>query len=348
MKFNYNQIKNYGQPYTIAEIGANHNGDMALAKKMIDIAKNCGVDCVKFQSWSKDSIFSKQVYQDNYFLRDDYRNRTDYTLESIVEKYSIGKAEHRELKKYCDQKKIDFASTGFSNEEVDFLADDLEVPFLKIASMDLDNIPFLEYVARKNKPIILSTGLNNLTAINDAVECIERTGNNKLVLLHCVSIYPPVDDEVNLNNIDMIRDNFGYPTGYSDHTFGTVAPILSIAKGACVIEKHFTLDKNMEGWDHKISADPNELKEIVSGVHQAQRMLGNYRRVVSENKERREAFKRSIVAAKEIPEGKVIDFSDLSYKRPGTGISPKNYSFVIGKKAKRTIKADELIQKEDF
>lgn len=348
MKFNYSQIENYGQPYTIAEIGANHNGDMELAKKMIDIAKDCGADCVKFQSWSKDSIFSKQVYQDNYFLRDDYRNRTDYTLESIIEKYSIGKAEHRELKKYCDQKKIDFASTGFSNEEVDFLADDLEVPFLKIASMDLDNIPFLEYVARKNKPIILSTGLNNLTAINDAVECIERTGNNKLVLLHCVSIYPPVDDEVNLNNIDMIRDNFGYPTGYSDHTFGAVAPILSIAKGACVVEKHFTLDKNMEGWDHKISADPKELKEIISGVQQAQRMLGSYRRIVNENKERREAFKRSIVATREISEGEVIELSDLSYKRPGTGISPKDYSFVVGKKAKRTIKVDELIQKEDF
>lgn len=348
MKFNYKKILNYEKPYVIAEIGANHNGDIILAKKMIDSAKECGADCVKFQSWSKDSIFAKKVYEDNFFLQDDYRNRQDYTLEKIVEKYSIGKEEHKILKNYCDKMGIDFASTGFSRSEVNFLIDELNVPFIKIASMDLDNIPFLEYVAKKQKPIILSTGLNNLTAINDAVECIENNGNKEIVLLHCVSIYPPQDEEVNLNNIDMIRDNFSYPTGYSDHTFGSVAPILSIAKGACVIEKHFTLDKTMEGWDHKISADPDELRQIVKGAEQAVKMLGSYRRNVNENTERREAFKRSIVAGKDICKGDVIKVDDLNYKRPGNGIAPKYYSFIVGKKAKRDIKFDELIQMDDF
>lgn len=348
MIFNYSKIKNYSKPYIIAEIGANHNGDVVLAKKMIDIAKENGADCVKFQSWSKETIFSKKVYEDNYFLRDDYRNRDDYTLEEIVDKYSIDKKEHIELKEYCDNIGIDFASTGFSKEEVDFLVDELKVPFIKVASMDLNNLPFLQYIAQKNKPIMLSTGLSNLAEISEAVECIESNGNNEIILLHCVSIYPPLDEQVNLNNIDMLRDNFRYPIGYSDHTIGTIAPVLSIAKGSCVIEKHFTLDKNMEGWDHKVSADPVELKEIVKGANSAYKMLGSYNRVVNEDKERIEAFRRSIVVTRDIAKGEIIQLEDLDFKRPGTGLQPKYYKFIVGKEAKKDIKKDSLILMEDF
>lgn len=348
MIFNYSEIKDYNKPYIIAEIGANHNGDMELAKKMIEIAKESGADCVKFQSWSKESIFSRRVYEENYFLRDDYRNRKDYTLEEIVDNYSIGKKEHLDLKEHCDSINIDFASTGFSKEEVDFLVDDLDVPFIKVASMDLNNLPFLEYIGQKNKPIIISTGLSNMAEIHEAIECIESCGNKKIILLHCVSMYPPLDEYVNLNNIDMLRDNFGYPTGYSDHTIGTVAPILSIAKGSCVIEKHFTLDKNMVGWDHKVSADPRELLEIVQAANSAYKMLGSYKRVVNEDKERIEAFRRSIVSARDINKGEVLKFEDLDFKRPGTGIEPKYYKFIVGKVAKRDIKRDSLICMEDF
>lgn len=336
------------KPYVIAEIGANHNGDIILAKKMIDEAVRCGADCVKFQSWSKDSIFSRKTYEDNYFLRDDYRNRTDYTLEQIVDKYHIGVKEHRELKDYCDQKGIDFNSTPFSNREVDLLADELQVPFIKIASMDLNNIPFLKYIAGKRKPVVISTGLCGLSEINNAVDCLEREGCKEIVLLHCVSIYPPGDEEVNLNNIDMLRENFGYPVGYSDHTIGTTAPIMSLAKNVKVIEKHFTIDKDMEGWDHKISADAGELKAICDAAAVGYKMLGSFRRRVNESQERREAFQRSIVAARNIRSGEIISREDIDFKRPGTGISPQYYEFVVGKTAKRDLAYDEIIQLQDF
>lgn len=338
----------YGRPYVIAEIGANHNGDMDLAKKMIFEAKNCGADCVKFQSWTKDSIFSKQVYDDNYFLSDDYRNRTDFNLESIVDKYHIGIQEHKILKEYCDEIGIEFNSTPFSKQEVDLLVDELKVSFVKVASMDLTNIPFLKYIAKKKVAVIISTGLSGLSDVSDAVLCLKENGCPEIILLHCVSIYPPDDDQVNLNNIDMLRQTFGCKVGYSDHTLGVIAPIISIGKGVCVIEKHFTLDKNMVGWDHKISANPTELQVICEAAKLGHKMLGSFTKVVNENQERREAFKRSIVAARFIKKDQIITEEDLDYKRPGTGISPQYYNFIIGKRAKRDISYDELIMMEDF
>ena len=345
MKFS--EVKEYGRPYVIAEIGANHNGDMELAKKMISVAKECGADAAKFQSWTKDSIFSKKTYDDNYFLRDDYRNRTDYTLESIVDKYHIDFDQHRMLKEYCDQEGIDFVSTPFSKEEVDLLVD-LDVPFIKIASMDLNNTPFLKYVATKGKPVVISTGLCSLADVSDAVDTLRDNGCDDVILLHCVSIYPPLDEQVNLNNIDMLRTAFEIPVGYSDHTIGTIAPIMSITKGVCIIEKHFTLDKNMEGWDHKVSADPLELKAICEAAEHGYKMLGSSSKVVNEDRERRMAFQRSIVAARPIKAGEIITEDDLDYKRPGEGISPKYYEFIVGKTAKRDIEYDEMIQMSDF
>lgn len=346
--FNFNTIEEYKKPYIIAEIGANHNGDMTLAKKMIKEAKHCGADCVKFQSWSKNSIFSKKVYQDNFFLDDDYRNRTDYSLEEIVDEYSINKEQHIMLKAFCDEIGIDFASTPFSREEVDLLVDILDVPFIKVASMDLNNIPLLKYIAMKKKPVVISTGLCGLSDISDAVECLKANGCQDIILLHCVSIYPPDDAMVNLNNIDMFRNTFGCKVGYSDHTLGTVAPIMSMAKGVCIIEKHFTLNKNMVGWDHKISADPLELETICNAAKIGYKMLGSYQKIVNESTERRNAFKRSIVAARDIECGEIIGENDITYKRPGTGIEPKYYEFVVGRRAIRRIEKDQIISKEDF
>lgn len=346
MKFS--EVREYGQPYIIAEIGANHNGNMALAKKMIDSAIKCGADCVKFQSWTKESIFSRKVYEDNYFLQDDYRNRTDYTLEEIVDKYHINAEQHRELKAYCDEHDIEFASTPFSNEEADLLVDELDVPFVKIASMDLNNIPFLTYVAKKGKTVMLSTGLCPMSDVALAVETLKMNGCDEVILLHCVSIYPPEDSQVNLNNIDMLRNCFGVKVGYSDHTIGIVAPIMSIAKGVCIIEKHYTLDKTMEGWDHKISADSSELKVICDAAKTGYKMLGAYEKVVNEDKERRGAFQRSIVSARKIKAGTIITEDDLTYKRPGTGIPPKYYQYVIGRMAKRDIEYDQILTQEDF
>lgn len=346
--FEYSKIKEFRRPYIIAEIGSNHNGDMELAKKMINEAKRCGADCVKFQSWSKDTIFSEKVYKDNYFLKDDYRNRKDYTLKEIVDKYSLSFEEHRYLKKYCDEINIDFNSTPFSKKEVDLLVDELNVPFVKIASMDINNIPFLSYIAQKKKPVVISTGLSDLTDVNEAIKCLRKNGCKKIILLHCVSIYPPQDDEVNLNNMDMLRNTFGCKVGYSDHTVGTIAPILAMGKGACIIEKHFTMDKGMEGWDHKVSADPIELSAICNASKSAYKMLGSYQKVVNESKERQNAFKRSIVAAKDIKAGQVITENDIDFKRPGTGIEPKYFKMIIGRVARRDIKKDSLIRKADF
>lgn len=346
MKFS--EIREFGRPYVVAELGANHNGDMDLARKLIDSAKECGADCVKFQSWTTHSTSSKIVYENNYFLSDDYRNRTDTTLEEICDKYQLSSKQHHEMKDYCEKVGIDFASTPFSKSEVDLLVDELNVEFIKIASMDLNNYPFLKYVAGKGKPVVISDGLCGLDDVVQAVDCLRSNGCNDIILLHCVSIYPPEDDQINLNNIDMLRTVFGIPVGYSDHSIGTLAPIMAMAKGVCIIEKHFTLDKSMEGWDHKISADPSELKVICDAAKVGYKMLGSYSKVISENQERRNAFQRSIVTTREIKKGHVFTEDDLTCKRPGTGIPPKYVDFLIGREAKRDISEDEIVKMSDF
>ena len=181
-----------------------------------------------------------------------------------------------------------------------------------------------------------------------AIAALERGGCKEIAILHCVSLYPPKDENVNLNNMDMYKKVFDYPVGYSDHTLGTIAPIMSIAKGACIIEKHFTMDKNMEGWDHKVSANPEELKVICDAAREGYAMLGSYRKVVVEDENRREEFKRSIVAKYDMPAGHVLTLEDLAYKRPGTGISPKHYEMVIGRALKHDVKYDDIFQWEDL
>jgi N-acetylneuraminate synthase len=350
MKFGERVIANFGKPYVIAELGSNHNGDMELARRLIVQAKGAGCDCVKFQSWTKDSIFSKSVYENNYFLKDDYRNRSDFTLEQIVEEFSISEQELLAMRDFCREVGIDCASTPFSQRETDFLTDTLDAPFIKIASMDLSNYPFLDYIARKGRPVVLSTGLSTLTEIDKAVSVIEEANNRQIVLLHCVSVYPPRDEIVNLNNIDMLRDNYpDYPVGFSDHTIGTDIPLAAVAKGACVIEKHFTLDKNMFGWDHKVSATRDEMTAIVRGSERIHAALGSYRRVLSEEERQNIAsYRRSIVAARAIKAGSTIARADLDLKRPGTGIQPESLPLIIGKVARRDIAADTLITADDI
>lgn len=334
--FHYEEVRQGSRPYIIAEIGANHNGDMELAKKLIVVAKECGADCAKFQSWTKSSLFSHIVYKDNS------------ALENEIEAHQISRENHFMLKEFCDSIGIEFNSTPFSNEEMDLLTDELKVSFIKVASMDLNNLPFLQYAASKHKPIVMSTGLCGMDTVVQAVNCLERNGCQEIVLLHCVSLYPPQAEQVNLNNIDMLREYFGYPVGYSDHTIGITAPVMSIAKKACVIEKHFTLDKEMAGWDHKVSASPDELKMISQAAMDGHKMLGNYRRVVSEDQEKQNAFRRSIVTARAVKRGQVVTEADITYKRPGTGLAPSDSRFVIGKTIKRDMGADEIIRMEDF
>lgn len=343
------EVFNYCKPYIIAELGSNHNGDMAIAKKMIIEAKDAGADCVKFQSWSKDTIFAKKKYEDNYFIADDYRDRTDYTLEEIVDAYSISEEELLEMKKFADEVGIDCTSTPFSKKEADFLVDKLESPFIKVASMDLNNYPFLEYLAKKNKPIVISTGLSELYEIDKAVKTIENAGNNQIVILHCVSTYPPKDKEVNLNNIKTLMTTYpAYPIGFSDHTLGISIPLAAVALGACLIEKHFTLDKNMEGWDHKVSATKDEMKEIVENATRVSDALGSFRITATESDEKKKEFRRSIVLTREIKKGEVIKAEDIDYKRPGGGFDPEMTDFVVGRTVNKDLKFDHILTKEDI
>lgn len=343
------EVFNYCKPYIIAELGSNHNGDMELAKKLILQAKEAGADCVKFQSWSKDSIFARKKYEDNYFIADDYRNRTDYTLEEIVNAYSITEEELLAMKKLADEVGIDCTSTPFSKKEADFLVDHLDTPFIKVASMDLNNYPFLTYLAKKGKPIVISTGLSELYEIDKAVKTIEQAGNNQIVILHCVSTYPPVDGDVHLNNIRTLMATYpDYPIGFSDHTLGTAIPLASVALGVCIIEKHFTLDKEMEGWDHKVSATQGEMAEIVTGSKRINKALGSFRVTATESDEKKREFRRSIVLTRAMEKGEVISDSDIDYKRPGIGFSPEMTEFIIGRTVNKDLKFDHILLQEDL
>jgi len=246
----------------------------------------------------------------------------------------------------CQEVGIDFASTPFSKKEVDFLVDVLDAPFIKVASMDLNNYPFLEYIAKKNRPIVLSTGLSELYEIDKAVRTIEDAGNKEIVILHCVSKYPPRDEEVNLNNINTLQQIYPYPVGFSDHTLGYEIPLASVAFGACIIEKHFTLDKNLEGWDHKVSATPDELEIIVKGSKRIQKALGSFRISAVEDLERRIEFRRSIVITRDIKSGERIKEEDIDFKRPARGLAPEMAKFVIGRKVNRDLKADSILKEE--
>ena len=342
-------LENYKKPYIIAELGSNHNGDMEFAKKLIVEAKESGADCVKFQSWSKDTIFSKKKYEDNYFVADDYRDRDDYTLEEIVEEYAISEQELLSMKEFSDQIGIDCTSTPFSRREADFLVNKMQTPFIKVASMDLNNYPFLEYLAKKGKPMIISTGLSELYEIDRAVKTIEEAGNNQITILHCVATYPPEDGDVNLNNIKTLMSAYPeYPVGFSDHTLGTIIPLSAVTLGACLIEKHFTLDKEMEGWDHKISATKEEMKAIVVGSKRIVEAMGSFRISATESNEKKIEFRRSIVITRDMAKGDMIKIEDIDYKRPGGNLNPEMTEFIIGQKVNKDLKSDHILIQSDI
>lgn len=332
----YEKIVNSFNSFVIAEIGANHNGDIKLAKKLIDEAINCGCDAVKFQSWSKESLYTKSFYKDNI------------GLEKTMEELSLSKEEHINLNDYCKENNIIFFSTPTTPEEVDML-EELDVPFFKVASMDLNNLPFIKYIALKGKPIILSTGMGTLSEIEEALNTIYKVGNREVVLLHCVSIYPPDDSIVNLKNMLMLKETFGLPVGFSDHTIGISIPLAAIASGAKVVEKHFTLDKTLPGWDHAVSANPEEMKTIVQEGRRIIKALGSYQRIISEAEiEKRKSFRRSIVTKRDIKKGETIREEDLTSKRPEIGIKPSEIKYVVGRKVNRDISEDEIITWEDL
>jgi len=341
------ELKNFGEPFIIAEIGSNHNGDMELARKIIDAAKSCGCNAVKFQSFNDKSLICKAEYEVNTKYNDSPKKHFG-SLEEMVKKYYLREEQHYELKEYCDNIGIIFSSSPFSNAEVDLLIK-LDVPYLKVASMDINNYSLLRYIALTGKPIIISTGMATLSEIDNAVRIIEKEGNSQIILLHCISIYPPEYKDIHLNNITMLQQAFPYPIGFSDHSIGTHIPLAAVTLGSCLIEKHFTIDKGLPGWDHEISADPSEMRIIVEQSKQINTALGSFSRIVSSAEETKKLkFRRSIIAAHDFVKGHIINKDDITSKRPGTGIPADLSDHIIGRKVKRNIEFDSLLNWEDF
>ncbi len=343
MKLRGKEIKNFGEPLVVAEIGQNHNGSIKIAKDLILRAKEAGCDYVKFQCWDKDSLFVESFYKDK--AGDDFLKTKN--LEETLDLLSLNRDNIEEIIECCRNAGIGFVSTPVSNAYVDLLADN-DVDFIKIASFDLNNLGFLEYVASKGRPIVLSTGLGTLQEIEEAVNTIFSTGNRDLVLLHCVAAYPPKDENVNLNNIDLLRDYFELPVGYSDHTTGFTTCLAAIAKGACIIEKHFTFDNSIVSGDHPLSADPDEMKVIVEEGKRVSTALGQYKRILSDDdKKYKQILRRSIVSVRNIQKGEIISMDVIDFKRPGTGIQIGELPYLLNRKAKRNIHENEIITWDD-
>jgi N-acetylneuraminate synthase len=341
IKFGDVEIGPGNLPYIIAEVGANHNGDMNLCRQLIDAAAAAGAHAVKFQSWTDASLIAEEEYARNT----DYSDKKKHfgSLRDMVRAYQLTADQHIEAHASCRARSIAFCSTPFSEQEVDLL-EKLDVPFFKIASMDVVHLPLLRYVARKQRPMVISTGMATLAEIEHAIETVRAEGNDQIVLLHCVSIYPPEYDTIHLRNMFTLQQAFDVPVGFSDHTLGTAIPLAAIALGACVIEKHFTLDQEMAGWDHAISANPEQLRTIATeGKNIFSALGGNRRMVTAAEMEKRKKFRRSLVTKRRLNRGHLLTEADLDAKRPGTGIAPGEIAYVIGRRLSSDLAADQIL-----
>lgn len=327
----------------IAEAGVNHNGDINLAKQLIDKAKEAGADIVKFQTFVAEKCVSKTAKKAEYQLQT--TNNNESQLE-MIKKLELDTEAHHTLISYCQKVGIDFLSTPFDFESIKLL-DSLGMQTFKIPSGEITNLPYLRMIGRLNKKIILSTGMSNLGEIETAISILTTAGTKRenITILHCNTEYPTPMEDVNLKAMQTIANAFHLPVGYSDHTQGIHIPIAAVAMGATVIEKHFTLDKNMEGPDHKASLEPHELKEMVQCIREIEEALGNGIKQESESeKKNKQIVRKSIVANKAIKAGEVFSEENLYVKRPANGLSPIEWDNVIGKVARRDFDEDECIE----
>ncbi len=331
-----------GEPiYIIAEIGINHNGDVQLAKQMIDVAIECGVDAVKFQIFKAEEFISDPNTTYTYFSQG---NRITESMLQMFTRYEFDEKGWREIFNYCSDKKIDSFATPQNPSDLDFLLSIVDVPAIKVGSDDLTNLELLDYYARKGKPLIISAGMAYLSEIEDAVHTIRGTGNCDLAILHCISTYPTDAEDVHLKKMLTICRAFNVITGFSDHTCGSTAAIGAVALGASIIEKHFTLNKNLSGPDHWFSSDPEELKNLVKGIRFIEKAMGDTSiQPTQKELQMRTLARRSIIASKDIPRGQVIRRDFVDFKRPGTGLPPKYLKCLLGRKTKIEIKKDEQI-----
>lgn len=326
--------------YIIAEAGVNHNGSLEEAKKLCYAAKEAGADCVKFQTWITEKIITENVEQAEYQKKNNGNSKSQFQMLKELE---LSQEDFCEVKRYCEEIGIQFASTADEKESLDFLVK-LGIPFIKVGSGDIGNISYLRYIGSKGLPVILSTGMSTLADIEISLTALREGGANDIKILHCTTNYPCPYDSVNLKAMYTIKCAFGLEVGYSDHTIGIEVPIAAVARGAKIIEKHFTLDRTLEGPDQKASTEPAEFKQMVIAIRHIESAIGNGIKVPTnaEKKISRVVLKR-IVAAKPIPKGKIIDVADLTVKRNDSGLSADKWDFVIGKAAVKHYGVDEGI-----
>lgn len=326
--------------YIIAEAGVNHNGSLAVAKELAEAAKEAGADCVKFQTFKAEKLVSrsarKAAYQEG--------TTGEGTQADMLKQLELSYEEFRELKAHCDRIGIRFLSTPFDPDSIAFL-DTMDMPFWKVPSGEVTNAPYLAAIGKTGKPVVLSTGMCTLEEVGAAIRVLRENGSGEIRLLQCNTEYPTPFEDVNLRAMATMREAFGLETGYSDHTRGIEAPIAAAALGAGIIEKHFTLDRNMEGPDHKASLEPGELAAMVQAIRHIELALGTGVKTPSPSEQKNiAAARKSLVAARAIRQGETLTAENLAVKRPGTGVSPMRWDEVIGTKAIRDFEEDELIE----
>ncbi len=330
-----------GEPvFIVAEAGVNHNGDVELAKRLVEAARDVGADAVKFQTWVTEKLVAPNAQMAEYQRRNIGRDETQFEM---LKRLELSYDEFNELKAYADQRGMLFFSTPDEEESADFL-EELGVPLFKAGSGEVTNLPFLSYLASKNKPIILSTGMSTLGEVEAAIRSIEETGNHQLVLLHCVSNYPADPADCNLRAMGTLAAAFHYPVGFSDHTLGIEVAIAAVAHGACVLEKHLTLDKTLPGPDHKMSLDREEFAAMVEAIRRVGAALGDgIKRPTPSEIETKRVVQKAIVVARHIRKGQRFEQADLTLRRTSEGLGPSHFDLVIGRRAKRDLEPNQVI-----
>lgn len=327
--------------FIIAEAGVNHNGSLETAMQLIDTAVKAGADAVKFQTFKAENLVCKDAGKAAYQMETTDREESQLAM---LKKLELTSDMHEQLMSYCREKEIMFLSTPFDMDSLHYLVG-CGMPIVKVPSGEITNYPLLREVGKTERSVILSTGMSTLDEVKAAIAVLRENGTREITVLHCNTEYPTPYADVNLKAMLTLKDELGVSVGYSDHTEGIVVPVAAAALGATVIEKHFTLDKTMEGPDHKASLEPGELREMVSAIRNIEMALGDGRKEPSQSEQKNIAVARkSIVAKRDIAMGEVFSEDNLATKRPGTGISPMNWNEIIGKRAKRGFQTDELIE----
>jgi N,N'-diacetyllegionaminate synthase len=344
-KIKERQIGNGCPLFFIAEAGVNHNGSLDMGKELIDIALKAGADAVKFQTFNTEKIITLNAPKSSYHIETTGED-SEQTWFELLKTQEMSRSMHVELIEYCNRKGIIFLSTPYDEESVDLLYD-LDVPAFKIASTDTSNIPLIQYIARKKRPMIISTAMANMKEVEDAVAAVRSEGLEDIAILQCTGNYPSKLSDSNLRVMKTYRDKLNCIVGYSDHTPDMINPVAATALGAKIYEKHFTIDKNLSGPDHRMSLDPMSLKETIIAIRYTEKSLGSQeKRVLPAEEENRRILRKSLVAIKDISKGSLISKNMIGIKRPGTGLPPSLLEQIIGKKAKIDILKDSILTDE--